>query len=136
MRRIVFLIYFLCVSYWTHAQWFQAYPPTIHFLQQEILIDEQIIFYYYSENSKEFEIVGVDNTLFIKGKEVTYQDTSYTEYFFPRVNLFLYTTKWKDYKDLFLQMAKNNVFDIHQSVDTIELIRFIVENTQEVNVSK
>lgn len=131
MKIIYILVLFFGIHTVAFSQTTSNYPiKQMTFLQEEILLNEQIIFHFYTNSTTSFDIIGLDKTLFIKGSIIDEKGKKYTEYFFPSVNLFLRNDQMNDYKDLFHKMAQSNVFDVHLNIDQLQLIQFIVTNNQ------
>lgn len=124
------LITFSLYSHNVASQELSYLNKQIVFSQDHILINEQILFNYYSVSHTKFEIESLDRQIFVRGEIKEIEGKKVTEYFFPSINLFLVNEKFNDYKDLFQSIIKANVFDVHLSIDQLELIRFVINNKQ------
>lgn len=130
--KSIYTIIFLCFCNFLIGQKLDSYTfKRLSFAQQDILINEQISFYYFSNESNAFDITFLDRKPFIQAKEMEKDGVTIIEYYFPSVQLFFKNTQMNDYKVLFDYMIRNDVFDTHLNIDQLELIRFIINYNQK-----
>lgn len=98
----------------------------ISFFQNDILLNEEIVFQTYTIDKESYEVLHLDGKTFIKAKIIG----GNTLYFFQDVNLYFQNAKFNDLKDLFKYITYYNVFDENLSVDKVKLVKFLSEYNQ------